>query len=767
MITLNAQQFSTTIGGLKKWVTKLTPFASSETATETRNTTHYIDIIDRSGSMTYDLDSVVDSLQSLTSLMGEEDYRTIIWFSGTGECRTLLKGVKADIQLNPVLDQMRTSLGLTCFSESLEEAKAVIQELQICDHTVINLFTDGHPTVGNLDLEIKKCLDLVSELGLNQVLVNTIGFGNYYNRDFLIRLAASSGLGEFHHIKDIQDLSVVYASCVDQMSMRSLESVKIKHDLIYANPGSGSGSFVYLPFMAKPDQDEQGTQIYLSSDLTESFYLLTEFKLKQAELSALVDKPVTVLERRKDISFPWIYAAALYPTNRKSAVQALTNAKDKGLIESVLNSFTYDEMADCQNQLRIAAFDPSQRYLLGKTPPNFIPSASTFCMVDLFKTLAHDFYVPQILVADTLDAKFNQARLLVSDYKRVRRQTVDNFNLFNAESVSPIAVGSSLVLTESRLNMSLRFKIDGFVKLNPKAASAVGLAQNYPCSVYRTHTFVRDGSLNLGTAEFLVSPETFMVLKSVKSIKIKAWLNEVETNKIRVILDFSKLPIINQSYIAKSNDLDLIYQVVQDLTRLQARQKACSYFIDVLGNKEQPKTGTFASLTDEQVRVLTEHGISQAGIYGGIDNKRELKDNLDYYEVRELSFYLKNVSSLPSVSAITKKLASGKAFTTSESILFQALNSVYREANNPESVPSSLELVLEDANALVLALDWSRLKTILDQIKSELRIKREALSIYKMALVLTGSWFEGLDPTESMYKDMVVKAARVKEYINP
>lgn len=760
MTTINATSFTLTVAGAKKWVTKLEPVALTDQPTY--KSIHYIDIIDRSGSMYDSIDEVVDTLQALTHVMNKEDYRTVIWFSGIGEFRVVLKGVKNDPSLNLVLDSLRSTIGLTCFSESLQEMATSISEFSgLAENTVVNLFTDGNPTVSDIRKEMEKCCSLVTQVSDKVLAFNTIGFGDYYNRDFLVQLAGLSALGQFNHVRSIEDFAKIYTKTIENVANSYAQTIEVSSDvsdrILYASSATvvaKTGSLLLH------SQDSQKNSFYVISDQ------------QPANLKVLVngENLSVACIKGKDADFPFIYAYVAYAwlNNRKLALDLLvSHTKDKNLATLVLESFTYDEIGYCTSQLLGAANDSSLRYLDGKCPPGFIPAKDAFCVMDLFSVLSSfdAEYVPQILLAATEDERFDKARQTIAPYTRVRRKTTDEFDVFKGVSVNPTSL-DNLVYAEDRLNLSLRFTIDGYAELNPKAAKSVGLAEQYPCFVYRNHTFVKDGSLNISRAEFLLSEAAMERVTAVKKLKVLASMQEGD--KIRAILDFSRLPILNQTYLDAAINPESIYTKVQDLTRLSAEQKAAKFYLEQISDKVEigQDSGTFAKLTDEQIRVLKEHGITERGNYAGIDNKRDLKDNLDYYEVRELSFYLKGVSSLPSVSAVSKKLGSGKALTTAEQIMCTALNQLYASATS-SSEPANFNFELEKPTLA----QYNSFNAYLKKIKTELAAIRNTLSTYKMALVLTGSWFgeevQVDDKGTALYKDMVVKTSRTKEYINP
>ena len=118
---------------------------------------NWLMIFDRSGSTHYDLPKLVEDLKILCRKIPSGDTLSLGWFSSEGgQYDFFLKGWRVgseDFQgLDHLLDQMKSSLSLTCFSEILDEAKTVVETLKVMSGStsfVLSFFTDGYPIVSN------------------------------------------------------------------------------------------------------------------------------------------------------------------------------------------------------------------------------------------------------------------------------------------------------------------------------------------------------------------------------------------------------------------------------------------------------------------------------------------------------------------------------------------------------------------------------------------------------------------------------------------
>ena len=105
---------------------------------------HHIHILDRSGSMYSNIDRLVENVKQTIDFMADNDLISVIWFSGEGECKALLKGATKSPDLFKLLDTMKSILSCTCFSEPLQLANEVIDELKaLCPNFSVTMFTDG------------------------------------------------------------------------------------------------------------------------------------------------------------------------------------------------------------------------------------------------------------------------------------------------------------------------------------------------------------------------------------------------------------------------------------------------------------------------------------------------------------------------------------------------------------------------------------------------------------------------------------------------
>ncbi|MNN20200.1 hypothetical protein D3C81_1334640 [compost metagenome] len=169
------------------------------------------------------------------------------------------------------------------------------------------------------------------------------------------------------------------------------------------------------------------------------------------------------------------------------------------------------------------------------------------------------------------------------------------------------------------------------------------------------------------------------------------------------------------------------------MAELEIQQKVLNSFIKEIKkeNTDALKEGKFATLTEDQIEVLKEHGLSKDLIYGGVDNEK--KDPTDFYIARQLSFYIKGFSSIPTVSKIVDD---GKDATKLKKMKGPA-KVMYDYIQTLSAKLSTAGLTLGDSSVEVKNFLTAELKTVKEELFSE-RVKINSM---KIAKVLTGDWF--------------------------
>lgn len=718
---MKAKEFRISIGGVKKTVVAILPESNSKQ--KSNLPTHHMFVIDRSGSMSGTLSKLIKQLHAAVDLLGKEDLVTVAWFSGAGSNGIVVQASPVTETVHKLIDSINSTMGLTCFSEILEKLNTTNKAIKaVCPQSAIHIFTDGQPVVSwSVEQEKQRAIVQLTELVTDGVIaVNTVGYGNYYNRDLLMAMSDVSEHGLFTHSTNIEQY---YQSLLNSIELcNGLTSTGIEvfcqgSDILYA----GKVNSIHSEHMKLSRLDKEKNGIFVVRDNTTPIIV--------DDVDVYVEKSTQKEEQDLILDFFYAYAEQEYYRGRRQVALDIivNNAKDKAIADAMINAFTNDEIADVQTMLRDASAGVG-RFTDGTCSVGYLPKKDAFCLMDMFNAMIQssgdNFYVPY-------------SKNTGVSYERVTRKVEDNFDSFVASDEEVKQSVEGLVWNKDRLNLSLRFTINGIVKLNPKAAKAVGLLDTQNVFSYRTHTFVKDGQLNIKKAEFIVSPDVLAYLqsKAKKLITVVSVEGEDLGGSSRIVINLSKLPVINRTYIDNSDSLDDLLNIALRITKNEAAQKAVGILIDEIYENGKAslskKQGIFAAYTLEQIRVLEEHGIRKDGTYGGVDKEVASSADSDSYETKSIIFQIKGAASLPSAKDFKAMMEGTKKVNAPGEFMISAWKATTALFTDTE-LSSPTKAVLE------------RAVTIEKELRKRLSADRQYLATIKMAKVLTGDFFHGL-----------------------
>ncbi len=716
---------------------------------------HHIHILDRSGSMRDHINTLVDQMQKTIEFLREEDILSVLWFASPGQYRTILKGAKKSPELPKLLDTLRSVMGTTCFSDPLNEAKNIVEELApLCPNCAITLFTDGQAvTPWNEQEEERKSIEIIKSLKNKILAFNSIGFGSNYSQSFLRELSSISEFGVFTHSSEIEDYATIFKNNFDRIVEGKIEQVHIEYGLdiegVYLNRKFTKMEKLEM-YLSRLDRNKN--QFFLVSKKGDFQFFYNDKEYFSKDITEETAEPTVR-------NFLYSYAYGLYYNGkRRESLEVLSVLRDKALLDSHMSAFTFDECAAHLASIEKAVFSTSERMKEGEAKANYLPPKDAFCVMDVLNMLAKEdaFYLPFHKEADK--------------YSRIGKKTVDTYNLFEASKEPVVSPFSEFVFNKERVNLSIRFNIPGKVKLNPREAEGVGLPSEVEAHQWRNNTFIKDGTLNIKRCIALIPVKLYQEIQSKRKIceelpndkeLSEKYEKEYGTKFILVRINFSRIPIINATY---NEDIspEKIFRICSKLLNLECYQKYLNHYwknFEEKATATQMKIGFFENMSSDQIKVLENHGIDKNGTYVGVNRETPKNSESDFYETREFQFVFKGVSSLPSVKEVTEKVAAKKT-TFSVEKMNEAHLTLLKKARD-----AGIDL----GSAIVQTRDFLR-QEILDTKYQIFSIRSELCAI-KMAKLLNGDSFEGFTPDKNQNlaytkngETLYVKMKRTKEY---
>lgn len=724
-------KFKVSIRGEESQVVVYDPSEEPGVALKELGALHHIHVIDRSGSMSDSLDGLIDDVQNIFHHIDEDDYLTVIWFSSENQFRTVVKAARKTENIKKLLDSLRTTVGSTCFSDPMKEVGLVVEETYpLCPNIVVTLFTDGQPCCSRgADEEMRLTLGAVSKFSDKVMAVNTVGYGNYYDQEFLKKISAKSQYGVMTHTRDIGNYFKIFQENVDAVSGMVNKKTEVK------SPGS---TIIYLgPNSCKAEESEMFQR---QRSKNKNLYFIVN--PKSLEIDG-VRQDLTKVKGTTDgdmvLDFIYAQSYVYYYNNerRKSLIWLAEGARDKTLVDQMVNAFTFDETSAVMEGLKKALFKGVRND--GSCPRDYLPADDAPCVLQLVSLLAD------------AGAKYIPYSNKVEGYKRIGKKTEETYSTFHRyEFKIPKGDFSDLVYNDERLNVSIKFTVSGYVQLNPASAKRVGLPEQIPTEIFRNHTLIKDGQINLKSVEVEIPELTPELMKFVK-------MGVITESGDTYIVDFHKIPVINYRMV-QSASVDKIFQSIKKISHLEAYQKTLKYHHDTLVETmgdEVKRDGLFATLTPEQIQVLEEHGLSEKGWYKGFPAPAPKAEESDFYEARLMKFYLKGVTSLPSVNKFLE--AKGKKKVNTPSLML--MEGAWGETESLIGQKKSPEVSLKT------------LSTEMTKTKKKLNAERMFVNGVKISKALTNDWFPGLkmdDKGNYVYQQgddtLVLRADRTNVY---
>lgn len=673
--------------------------------------TNHIWIYDRSGSMWSQIRQLCEDIKSKVREIPSGDTISVGWFSTEkGEYNWVLKGYKvtdaASAQaVDRIIDRNNTTIGLTCFSEILTDTLVTIEDLSpISSVFALAFFTDGYPVVSNYQKEVDAIMSALGQMNGKVGSAVMIGYGDYYNKDLLSKMAARIG-GQLVHASRIQDFTV---------SLERLIHGDRAYGKVTVEPQVLSGQGIYFSIenngITLYQTTDEDTILMAPSQAADTYLYIVASHIPDGARELSLDNPVGAMGAGGpgDRMLKASYAAAYALVNKAQtdvAIDILGKIGDVALIKSVTNAYTNEEYGKSEKFIVNAMNSPSTRFMEG-CDTSFVPKADAFCLLDALDILLQD------------EQAFFYPRHPNFKYKRIGppSKQEEGYPKFISEVLARCPL-KTLVWNQSKLNLSVLAKIPGRVELKEGYAT-YGFQQFYPTFQHRNYTLVKDGFLNITSLPASMSKETFAALQGGGLIgQMVAWGN-VDTV---YTLDLTRIPIINRKIAESGNSAAEVCRKAWWELELEAQIKALKFIrneIDPEGDRLKTSV-----LSKEQEEFLASQGITEKGYQPPTVQQA----TTDKYFAKEFQIKIKGFSSLPKVADVRDKVL-GKD----------------KKPMKPGEVliARGLELYL---NAPIVGMSDEVKLTFLDQKIAELKrtlfAVRSEIQRTKFAIILAKKWF--------------------------
>lgn len=671
---------------------------------------HLIQIIDRSGSMAYYLPSVIEDVKRFSKILKKNDKITIGWFSGEGQRDFMLKsfeilGEDTFKTIDSILDQNKRTIGLTCFSEILQDIDKVISNNKNENYSLW-FFTDGYPVVSNYSKELSMIKQSLNSLSTKLSYSAFVGSGNYYNRDLMVEMAEITG-GSFIHINDIKDIYTDLTNFIEAVGDTIPKVVvNVPKDVKYAFSINKKNIIMY--------SIDNGKVNFIPSKSNKNVLFYESSLAKEDEIATFTDSNINSVSK-KEYLVKGIYAFALTLSQRVQtdrAIDVLTYIGDADLVEMLYNAYTNEEYGIAESAILDSIFDAKQRCKSGINKSIKV-SPDAFCIVDLVDTLMEDE-----------NAKFfPYHRGFV--YNRISAESVvkDKYPKFNYDKDMACPL-TDMTWNKDMLNLSIKVMQEGYIKLN-EGFKKFGLAEDYPCVRFRNYALVKDGFANVSKIYVSLSESTVKKLKRVS----KGFFKTVDPiNGIPVYeLNLKKIPVMNRKIAENKLSATDLAKLILEERIIENKISMYTY----LQKNEAKMTSSSKTFSAERAEFLKENGIVRDNTYSpqALDNYLG-----DMYYAKSFKVDISKFSK-PEARDVYKKLLEKKKVTPREEYMSEAYIKYVTETSN-----SSINIKNTWLNDQVKALT-NRLKEIRSEIQR-----------VKFAVLLSKKWFKEFTERADTYE---------------
>ena len=695
---------------------------------------HYIHLIDRSGSMYSDLPGLLEDLKRTVDLMDDKDLLSIIYFASHDRCAVLLQGANKNTKnLNLLIDSMRNTLGLTCFSSPLKLTNQVITDLKaICDKFVVTLHTDGCPvTPWSDNEELQKSVEQVKLFSKDVLVFNAIGYGYYYDEAFLRGLVNAAGNGYYYHSEKIDDFSKIFGTTALIAKDYEKNHVNFK----------AKGEAMYLTLKEVRHEKDGEINLEYMSKYRNQFVAIVDEDVNSVEINGVeysLDDAGKVAPATMNNILYALSSSYAGQNKFEEALDVMVKLKDKYFIDRLLNVFTKAERADLATELKTAYINNKKRFKEGEAPEGYLPPEDVFNIMDLFRKFD----------------ELNVAYVVSDNYERIGMQVTESHSLFVKDDIKLLGYFNDLVYSEEKLNISLRFEIPGTVKLLAKQAKKVGLDPDFKSLIYRMHTFVKDGNIHMKQFKIEVLADK---LDEVKKLLTDNGIIILEENGTELSIDISMIPITNRKS-AKESNIYTILSLVAKAKEAKAKAKVVKQLLKEAKADSGTETGVYVKYTPEQIEVLKDHGVDSMGRYCGNGLTKASTEGADFYEARCISFGIKGWSTEPTVKKVQETVEAGKKLSGLATFMAEELITSSESNNNFASKDEYIAYLVDR----------------LAELNYISRTSMREVALSKISKIVAGLWWEELDlqnvgKNETIEKDgvtLVVKSEMIKCYFS-
>ncbi len=518
---------------------------------------HSIIIIDRSGSMSYDIEALKDTLIKLLTLDEYINFQlviTLISYSSKKDVTCHFQRVPIQEvmkQNSPYLEEIKkiSATYLTCISQGLQMAKSLIKKEEL---TAITLHSDGYANDSSPSAETKALLQICEELKSMDVFVNTIAYSNASDFKLLSKIANTvSGVC----IK-AGDVKEVYNAIYSTSKLLGGAVAAAMEETLAAD-------YSYQVFFSRSAKKINGTNqtLKIFGIKPEDDGVIYKYKqISQDAYEQLKDVPIA----QNDESVHVFAKANLAEGNLNTAKYAIASTFNATLTERHAKALTNQEIANFAQDIEIALFYPNilrEHEIIDKVKVN-----NRISLLELIKIFEE--YRSSIII----NLKHLQDNYQRKGIKRVNGVRDENGNLVKPWLTTEyIDIGEYVGMggfeinqNTATINMLVTRKVK-LVKSEDKTPiiEVAGLLVN-DLAAFNNYTIVSDGEVNVKSLQVKISnKKAFDLLKKVGILETDTF-----DFKNEYTINLENLPLV--SFDERYSSIDNLFSEIAQIKVLSS-----------------------------------------------------------------------------------------------------------------------------------------------------------------------------------------------------
>ncbi|MGL4107796.1 hypothetical protein [Clostridium sp. LP20] len=597
---------------------KLCYFYSLKTTRRIKKTVnHHILLIDVSCSMYNELPRLKEKLKETLDVLSntKNNYISIITFSGHNDSLRIINAVKCDktsyamAQVYKKVEDEIFTKGVTIMSEPLEDAIEIVKSLtDICNKHHIILFTDGClvPMEWSYNDEEDKCYKVGYLCKNSNVYLNTVGFGQYYDREFLENLISIPNNGKFIHIDDVSDYQDTALKMISTINNTDSTDIKINNEDFFLVNSSQRISTTHT--------------IKNLSSSTDNLIVTFDDPLNIENIDIKINNRCPTQSVIEDFLYS-LSLNHLLNGDIDSCEITLSQTGDIYVYKLLSNCYSFLEKGKAITYLNKVITDKTERFKEGKEEIKVLPATNEpICLLEVLNEILADENSKLLW-----DYKYPYKRIgiknILDEYRY--KFTYDKTGYGN---VIDINIGSK------KLNIGVKVEINGEVN---DLVSKLKL----DAKMYKEYNLIVNGNINTSELPCILSRKLKIKYKKEGILKKSIKWND----KVISIMDLTKIKTTNKRLL-RSLSSETIASYLYDIQVLGCKQWALNKHIKSLLISTNGEDIDLSNISSEERDARVTFKVNDKGIF---TPKSLLKDDTSPYEIYPAKFIEWKIEKFP------------------------------------------------------------------------------------------------------------------------